>query len=290
MQKLSTQNSQIIITTHSPLYVRGEHFQDVRLVRRDPLNKCATVQCVLLDKLAQRIAEARGDAAVNPVGMQLKVSQQLQPVLNEMFFTNVLVLVEGEEDVAYVTAYMHLTKRFEDFRRLGIHIVPTSNKTNMIRPLAIARALGIKTFVLFDSDADKPDKNGSCAKHEKDNKTLLALCGLKDADPLPANTLWADGVVMWSSDIGDIARTDYGAADWLALQDRVRNKYDIRVGDIDKNTVFIGLLLNEAWDEGKRFVQLDKLCQSILNFAAQTNAKNETPPSGQGQEEAVATN
>ncbi|MGA3211254.1 MAG: ATP-binding protein, partial [Terriglobales bacterium] len=136
LQKLSTQNAQIIVTTHSPLYVRSEHFQDVRLVRRDPVNRCATVQRVFLDKLARRIAAASGDAPANPTGTQIKVSQQLQPMLSEMFFTTVLVLVEGEEDMAYITAYVHLTGRFDEFRRLGIHIVPTSNKSNMIRPLA----------------------------------------------------------------------------------------------------------------------------------------------------------
>ncbi|MGA3211856.1 MAG: hypothetical protein ABSD20_11170, partial [Terriglobales bacterium] len=151
------------------------------------------------------------------------------------------------------------------------------------------RELGIRTFVVFDSDADKPDKNGSRRKHEKDNRTLLALCGLDGADPLPAATLWAAGAVMWNSDIGEVAKSDYGAGDWPKLEERIRNKYDIRVGDIAKNAVFIGLLLNEAWDEGKRFAQFDKLCQSILDFAAQSNSKKEANAHGEAVQHAGIT-
>ena len=56
----------------------------------------------------------------------------------------------------------------EDYRRLGCHIVPTNGKSQLIQPLVIAKHFGIPTYVVFDADADKPDRSGSRVKHEKD--------------------------------------------------------------------------------------------------------------------------
>ena len=40
------------------------------------------------------------------------------------------------------------------------------------------------------------------------------------------------------------------------------------VGDLDKNATFIGLLLAQAWEDGTKFPTLERLCKSILEFAA----------------------
>jgi len=51
----------------------------------------------------------------------------------------------------------------------------------------------IPTSIVFDADADKPDKNGSRAQHEKDYKALLALAGLPGENPMPDATIWGRG-------------------------------------------------------------------------------------------------
>lgn len=105
-----------------------------------------------------------------------------------MFFTSRLVLVEGLEDVAYLSSYLNLLNKWDQYRRSGCHIVPVNGKSEMLRPLVIAKHIGIPTFVVFDSDADEqhPDKR---AKHQKDNKALLALLGKERENPLPTTSL-----------------------------------------------------------------------------------------------------
>jgi hypothetical protein len=161
--------------------------------------------------------------------------QALQITLSEMFFTPNLVLVEGLEDYAYITSYLSLLDLWDEYRRLGVHIVPTDGKSGMIQALAIAKTLKIPTFVLFDSDGDKPDRNGSKVRHEKDNTAILKLCGYDTSDPFPKDTFWGIRVVMWNSDIGTVIETDIGKTEWKDYQDRADRMYG-QAGNLHKNT------------------------------------------------------
>lgn len=266
LQKLSNQNSQIIVTTHSPQFVYGRGFENVRLVRKDITNSTAKVNQIKFADIDQHISTARGEQLSHPAGVLAKIHQALQPSLNEMFFTNHLVLVEGLEDLAYLTTYFNLMGLYDDFRKHGIHIVPTNNKTNMIFPLCIAKKLSMPTFIVFDSDGHMPDKNGSRERHRKDNSTLLTLSGIAAPDPFPADNYWGDNVVMWKSDIGDVIKSDFNTTYWDTCCNAIRNKY-ANVGGLNKNSLFIADTLEAAWNDGNKSTNLEKLCTAILNFA-----------------------
>ena len=185
LNKLSHGNAQVIVSTHDPLFVSGEGFEDVRMVRKDVSNSCSSVSHMSFSEIAQCVAAATGEQPVKATGVLAKVHQALQPGLNEMFFTRRLVLVEGLEDVAYILAYLNLLEKSEEYRRMGCHIVAGNGKSELLQPLVIAKHMKIPTYLVFDADADKPDKHDSQAKHEKDNKALLTLVGKLDEDPMP---------------------------------------------------------------------------------------------------------
>ena len=238
LQKLSEGNAQIIVSTHSPQFVSGEGFEDVRMVRKDQVNKWSTVSFMTYMDIAQAIATATGEEPTQPTGVLAKIHQALQPQLNEMFFTSRLILVEGQEDVAYITTYFNLLDKWDEYRRTGCHLVPVNGKSELLRPLVIARHLGIPTFTIFDADADKPDNNGSHARHKKDNQALLSFLGRPGEDPMPQNTLWGKDFVIWHSDIGAVVRNDIGSS-WGHYKDEAEKQYG-QVGDLKKNTLFIG--------------------------------------------------
>lgn len=264
LQRLSQSNCQVVLSTHSPVFVSGEGFQDVRMFRHDRDNKRSTVAQMSYGEIAAAVAAATGEQVKKSDGVLAKIHQALQPTLNEMFFTPRLVLVEGLEDVAYITAYMSLLGRWEEYRRRGCHIVPTNGKSEMLQPLVIATHARIPTFLVFDSDADKPDHNGSRTKHEKDNRAILALANHAGDGPMPAATVWGPGFVMWHSDIGSIVRDDIGAVDWAAAQEAADQRYG-QAGNLRKNMLHIGASLAFAWDAGKRSANLERLCTEILD-------------------------
>ena len=137
LDKLSRDNSQVIVSTHNPLFVSGEGFEDVRMVRKNPGSSCSSVSRMDFSMIAQYKRERIDQYKRGRV--LAKVHQALQqPRLNEMFFTHHLVLVEGLEDEAYLLAYLGLLEKFEKYRRIGCHIVPVNGKSQLIRPLVIA--------------------------------------------------------------------------------------------------------------------------------------------------------
>ncbi len=113
-ETLAQDNAQIIVTTHSPYFVSGKNFESVRMVRRDLADNCASIRQYSHSKVAERFAEVVGEPPKEKSAALSKVHQALQPALNEMFFTQRLVLVEGLEDIAYIHSWLILTGRWEE--------------------------------------------------------------------------------------------------------------------------------------------------------------------------------
>ena len=257
-------NAQVIVSTHDPLFVSGEGFEDVRMIRKDSGHRCSAVSHMTFDEIAQAVAAATGKQPAKPEGTLAKIHQALQPSLNEMFFTRRLILVEGLEDVAYLLSFVNLLDKADEFRRLGCHIVAANGKSELLQPLVIARHMGIPTYVIFDADADKPDKNGSQAKHERDNRALLTLLGKAEENPMPAATYSGPGFMMWHSDIGAIVETDIGKDEWAAFRAKADRRYG-QAGGLRKNSLHIGASLAFAWEAGKRPASLTQVCAAILD-------------------------
>lgn len=271
LSRLSEGNAQVIVTTHSPAFVTGEHFEHVRMVRRDPATKRSSVLSLSHQTIADRYAGAVGNALVKPAGGLAKVHQMLQVGLSEMFFTQRLVLVEGLEDVACITAWLHLTDRIEDFRRAGCHIVPANGKSEIIRPLIIAQGLEIPVFVVFDADSDKIAKEAQRLNHERDNRALLQLLGVPQDQLFPTDPIWGGTHAVWPQDIGVMIKSDLlqtlGEAEYEKVLNTARAAFDNESG-LEKNTMFVSQKLALALDSGGRSATLDKLCDSILQFCA----------------------
>ena len=149
LNTLSQGNAQVIVSTHAPLFVSGQGFEDVRMIRKDTGQRHSAVSHMSFDEIAQAVAVATGAQPAKPEGTLAKIHQALQPSLNEMFFTRRLILVEGLEDVAYLWSYLHLLGKEDEFRRLGGHIVAANGKSELLQPLVIARHMRIPDICHF---------------------------------------------------------------------------------------------------------------------------------------------
>ena len=263
LNALSEGNAQVIVSTHDPRFVSGQGFEDVRMIRKDPGQQRSAVAHVSFDEIAHAVAAATGEQPAKPEGILAKIHQALQPSLNEMFFTRRLILVEGLEDVAYLMSYLNLLGKADEFRRLGCHIVAAHGKSELLQPLVIARKMRIPTYLIFDADADKPDKDGRRAKHEKDNRALLTLLGKPANDPMPAETCSGPGFTMWHSDIGTIVDADIGTDEWAAYRAEADKRYG-HVGRVRKHSLHIGASLAFAWEAGKSSSGLSEVCAAII--------------------------
>jgi predicted ATP-dependent endonuclease of OLD family len=273
MQQLSTQNAQLMISTHSPLFVSGRSFEHIRMVLKDSVTGAASVKQTTFDEIAETIATATGAKPAKRGGIEAKVEQEMQGPMNEMFFATVRVLVEGLEDIAYISTYLSLMDRWQEFRSHGCHLVQVQGKHHLIEGIAIAKHFGLPTMVVFDCDGDTPPDDpakptGRRKKQEADNKAVLALMDATGIDAFPAETLWRDNLVAWPTEIGDVVEAEIGTADLDRIKDEVRAMRGIDLPNMEKNSLFIGYVMAQAWSEGKKSKTLEKLCDQILRFAA----------------------
>lgn len=264
LQKLSEGNAQVMDSTHSPHFVTGAGFEAVRMVRRIPDERKSVVRQASIQQVGDDYAAATG-AAVVPLDQTIaRLNQALQPSLNEMFFTPRLILVEGLEDLAYLTSWVLLTDRSAEFRRRGCHIVPASGKSELIRPLIVARRLGIPTYTIFDADGDQtaPSKQ---VKHLNDNRALLGLLGGDPTEPFPTAVVAHANYTVWPTNLGDALQADVGKDRWEALHAEASDRFGYP-GTFGKNVMHIGTKLAIAREAGDAFPTLEGICDRLLAF------------------------
>jgi len=262
--ELATGNNQILVTTHAPLFVSGDGFENTRLVRRPNQSAGTTVRSLTFPNLCTRIRTASGeDPSRRYEGLVAKIHQALQPGIAEMFFTHVPVLVEGLEDVSYITTELHLSGLWSEFRRLGCHLIPANGKDKLIQPLAIAIELGVPVFVAFDADGNttRPDHR---VRQERDNRALISLLGVS-YDPFPSENVCTGNHAIWATNLTEVVKADFGA-DYERITNAVRVNY-AQEGGLEKNDLFIAEWVARARSEGLTSTTLSQLCQSILTFA-----------------------
>ena len=168
---LSEKGTQLLLCTHNPLFVPGDNFDKIRIVRERGNPSYTSVKSLSYEDLSKELNNP-GEKLLKESGMVAKLYPSLNPVINEMFFCKVLILVEGQEDIAYITSYLLLTGKILEFRRYGCHIVPVDGKNKLIKPLAMAKLLSIPAYVVFDADTDKTGAS-EVTKHKNDNKAIL---------------------------------------------------------------------------------------------------------------------
>ncbi len=260
--ELAERESQVLLCTHSPLFIPGDNFQQVRIVRENGSPSFTTIKSVSYVDLSDELARV-GARNFSATGMIAKLYPTLSAQLNEMFFCKVLILVEGIEDIAYINSYLFLTNKMIEFRKYGCHIVAANGKDKMINPLALAKLLSIPVFVIFDGDTDKSTQR-EIDQHKRDNKALIMLQNHSDNE-WPEATIYKADLICWKSNLTATMKVEFGA-EWQTYKDRVEAFYD-NPGGLEKNPLAIGRLLELAWTNGVKSPILENLIERIINFA-----------------------
>ena len=263
-QKLSEANTQVLVTTHSPYFVSGKEFSDVRLVRKSTTKDSVVAYLSSAELNTYLTQHTQHRERPTSDGMRAKISQSLQPHLNEMFFCKHPVFVEGLEDIAFITAALHLYGHWDEFHALGCHLVPANGKNHLIHPVAIANKMNIPYFLVFDFDGDCREQDRS--KHEPDNKTLLSLVGANIGDGFPATGISQANCRAWANEMGKSIQADFQNSDLCIYMQQARQVCG-GARSLTKNSMFITEWLTNAHEDGKKSNTLDALCGSILSSA-----------------------
>jgi predicted ATP-dependent endonuclease of OLD family len=270
LYQLSEQDSQIILCSHDPLFIPGDDFEAVRVVREKGEPSYSYTSKLSYNDLSN-ILESSGQKPLKEEGILAKLYPSLNPIINEMFFCNNLILVEGIEDLAYISTYLMLTGNMSDFRKYGCHIVPVGGKSSIVKPLAMAKLLNIPVFVVFDADTDKDQiddqktKRSEVCKHKKDNRSILELLDKNSLDEWPSDSIFEDDMVMWKTNLTSEIKDELGA-EWNQYKQQSDTHYG-QPGGLNKNPLAIARALKTAYDNNVKSQLICKLVDSIVGFA-----------------------
>lgn len=258
-----SQGAQIVLCTHSPLFVPGDDFETVRVVREYGRPAESRVSQLSYKALSESL-HAAGQKLLKETGMLAKLYPALSSGLNEMFFCKVLVLAEGIEDVAHITAYLSLSGLMSQFRRHGCHIVPVGGKSEIMKPLAMAKQLQIPVYVVLDADTGTV-KTEDIIKHKNDNAAILSLLGHASESSWPSTSIWRDDLTMWNTNITEVVEEELGQ-DWKQHRDAAEAHYG-NAGGLKKNPLAVSRALETAWVNNTRSPSLQQLVKNIISFA-----------------------
>ncbi|MBS3947903.1 MAG: ATP-dependent endonuclease [Dethiobacter sp.] len=257
--------TQVLYSTHSPLFVGLDRFDQIRLLRKDDdaAGKPRVTKAIKaeLDAVAEEIWVAGGSQGSRYTADTLRPRLQtvMTPWVNEGFFADVAVLVEGEDDRAAILGVA--VSMGHNFDSDGISLIPCLGKNNLDRPLVIFRRLGIPVYVIWDGDHGKADAR------TEDNRKLLRLlnqseedwpCGVKDSHACFKAKLETTLEEEIGKDLFDLLLAD--AQGQLGIHKRK---------DALKNPVVLQRIVEKASAEGKTSATLKGIVEKIVALKPQ---------------------
>jgi predicted ATP-dependent endonuclease of OLD family len=172
----------VIYATHSPHFVGLDRIESLRVLRleSDSLHPSTAITSVDLADVASRLWTAGGKEGEPYTAETLVPRLRLlgQVPVADGFFADGVILVEGEEDRAFLLA-ASLEAGF-DFDMGNLAVIPVGGKNNLDSPLLVFQALGVPVYTLFDGDSNVPERNR--AKNQRTNRRLLAVLAAEPVD------------------------------------------------------------------------------------------------------------
>ena len=254
--------TQIVYTTHSPLFVDIKRINNTRVLRkfRAEENKPKQTKIIFstLDNIAKIIEKADGkpDGTYTGKTLEPRLRTLMTPWMNEGFFADVAVLVEGEEDRAAIIGVSEA--KGHNFESLGISVIPCMGKSNLIKPSAIFSNLNIPIYLIWDSDYGNSETN------LEDNHRLLRIFN-QTVEDWPEKI--ANRFACFKTTLAKVLCAEIG--DELFDQRLNSLCQDLAISkkkDAKKNPKIIEEIIKEAASQGKSSKTLEEIISKIVSL------------------------
>jgi putative ATP-dependent endonuclease of the OLD family len=254
--------TQIIYSTHSPLFIDMRRLDQIRSIRKVKNGTNMPKQTKITSTNLTEIAEIIDQAEAKPRGTH--TSATLEPRLkvimtsttNEGFFSNIVVLVEGESDKAAIVGTASALGI--NFESEDIPIIPCMGKNNLDKPFAIFKKLGITVYPIWDGDFNP---SGEQQSNPAENHKLLRLCNQPIEDWPDKIT---DGFACFKQNLPITIGNELGMEFFTEFKKSCCQKFCLRLEQGEKNPVVFEELIREAKNQGKSSVTIENIITKIL--------------------------
>lgn len=254
-----SEKMQVIYSTHSPHFVGIDRIDQIRLLRKisymSGLPKITKISSTNLDELAKKLTEK--DTSANPTTYSRemllpKLHALMTPWMNEGFFADVVVLVEGEGDRAAILGVARAKQH--DLESKGFSIIPCFGKPNLDRPYVIFQSLRIPVYVIWD--ADKGTGNIT------ENRNILNLLN-QILEDWPNKI--TDNFACFENNLESTLINEIGSKEFNEYLNDCKKEFRITKKDTAiKNAVVISKILEKAHLNGRSSKSLESIVDMIL--------------------------
>ena len=272
LSKIPTEDNeprtQILLATHSPYFISMGKFDRVRLARKVIAEGHNPLQCQITEysrrEAANRLAYITGreQSEFTPESFVARAAPIMTPLVNEGFFADVVVVVEGISDVAIIWAMQEILDKKWD--GLGITVVPAGGKNNIDRPVVVFSGLEIPSYFVFDGDSRHAGNASKEADAIRSNGVLLRLAGVA-VESFPA-TQSTENFAVFSDELEtEIQNVDNNR--FIAIRDRVAADlgHD-RPSTLLKNPHAAAIFLKQFYAEGLRVPILEDIVEHTTSL------------------------
>lgn len=249
-RKIAGGRDQVIYSTQSSLFVDISYFDEICIMRREKKNgnfESYPTQLPMSTMLED--LKARKGIDGSEEGVRELYSHAFNPMINEGFFADKIIIVEGPSEQYSLPIYADaLSEDNYNLDRRNISVVHSDGKGNMDRLLRIFNGFMIPTYLWFDGDKNNPDK-------ETTNKTLELL------QLLGESTDNIEDVTTMISSVYAVIETEFEDMMRLEIED-----YEELVKEASKNLGPIGKPLKARFiaNRLKRKVEMGESPEKVL--------------------------
>jgi predicted ATP-dependent endonuclease of OLD family len=239
---------QIIACTHSPIFVDIRSFESVRVVRKRSEALTETASATLGATATALDAAYGGRGRYTADGVRPGLRGLLNPYISEVFFSDFVVLVEGEEDKAILEAALARHAARDLVGRRAFVVTPVGGKKNLDKLVLILEQLRIPSYLVFDRDGEGREREESVTRT---NLALQRLVGVRQPEPMPATraeNTWS----VFAPCLTDVVKDEIGPENWLTYRDRACDAWGIEARkNIEKNPEIVSRMLEMAEADGR---------------------------------------
>jgi len=201
-QNIAAGMDQIIYSTQSSLFVNIKYFDQICVIRRQKKeNTFESVPTQLTIATMIEDLRARKEKQATEKGIRELYSHAFNPMINEGFFSDKVVIVEGPSEQYSLPIYANALKL--DMDRENISVVHSDGKGQMDRILRIFNGFKIPTYLMFDGDKNNDDK-----EILKKSKELLELMNNPIKDIQTLTTKVSDNYTVLEFTFEDTLKTE----------------------------------------------------------------------------------
>ncbi len=258
--------TQVIYSTHSPIFVGIDRFDSIRLARKTrPQAEFPSVTHFHRTQLAEVMASinsAFGREQYSEERFRATLRSVFGPAVSEGFFARKVVLVEGLEDKCVVEAALRAVGM--EIEAEGIAVIAVEGKSCLDRPFGIFSALRIPCYVVFDGDVHRGKPDGK----PEVNLALQSLCGEDHPEEFP-ETRVRDRYTVFNREITKDLPEELGSDRFLMVRDEVAREmgWTEDLSRAFKNAAVLEQVLRRLWGEGRQSEILNGLVDRVRLLA-----------------------